>query len=83
MKGSELMTKRDLDSIKRDMSECMGHVTSTFKGSDVPLDASAIALLTKTMFDDYRGNSERDLLEHKTDAEKELLRLEHQLNEDR
>lgn len=77
------MVNRDLDSVKRDMTECIKQVASAFKGSNIPLEAGPIAELSKTMFDDYRGNSTRDVAEHMSDANKELLTLQHSLDKDK
>lgn len=76
------MANRDMNSVKRDMQECIKHIASCFKDAEVKLEAGPVAQLAEVMFNDYRGNSTRDIIEQTTAAEKELLTMEHELNAD-
>lgn len=77
------MAGRDMGAVKVDMLECIKHVTSSFKNCNVPLEAAPIAELALAMFNDYRGNSPRDIAEYQAEADRELLKLEHRLNQDK
>lgn len=70
------MAGKDMNTIERDMLACIDHVISTFKGRNVPLEAAPIAQLAEIMFNDHRGNNERDIATQQAAASKELLKLE-------
>jgi len=57
------MPNRDMDSVKRDMTNCVKHVIALFKGAEVPLEAVPVASLALAMFRDYRKNTLRDIAE--------------------
>lgn len=63
---------RDLDSIKKEMTECIKHVASRFKENGVALEAAPVASLAATIFNDYRHNNPRDIAEAEVEAATKL-----------
>lgn len=73
------MPGRDTDSITRDMDKFFADVVGMFRRHEIAPDAESVTTLTVTMFDDYRNNTPRDVVEKKAEIEADLIVLEHKL----
>lgn len=69
------MPDRNMNTIIRDMVKCIGYVAQQFKENDVPMDPEHVGTLALAMFNDYRGNTPRDVEAARIEGEKELLQL--------